>query len=117
MPELAVPLPPRRPELVLSPLGESGRHVLKDPRSGAYFQLGEEEHFLLIPRRWVHSKGGSLMEPRQEKKVAEPRPADSRQERPRRFRLVRLEERFRIIRLEERIAPKVGTHKGCGWTL
>jgi hypothetical protein len=47
------------------------------------------------------------MEPRQEKKVTEPRPA-AEQEKPRRFRL---------IRLEERIAPKVATHKGCGWTL
>jgi multidrug efflux pump subunit AcrA (membrane-fusion protein) len=48
MPELAVPLPSRRPELVTSPLGESGRYVLKDAQSGAYFQLGEEEHFLLL---------------------------------------------------------------------
>jgi hypothetical protein len=50
------------------------------------------------------------MEPRQEKKVPEPRPAVPKQERPRRFR-------FQVIRLEERIAPKVATHKGCGWTL
>jgi hypothetical protein len=53
------------------------------------------------------------MEPRQEKKGTEPRTTDPKQERPRRFRLVRLE----IIRLEERIAPKVATHRGCGWTL
>jgi hypothetical protein len=58
------------------------------------------------------------MEPRQEKKVPEPRPAVPKQERPRRFRLVRL---------EERIAPKSGGHgtnhcaTGCNnttcWTL
>jgi hypothetical protein len=49
------------------------------------------------------------MEPRQEKKVPEPRPAVPKQDRPRRFR-------FQVIRLEERIAPKF-THKTCGWTL
>jgi multidrug efflux pump subunit AcrA (membrane-fusion protein) len=48
MAELAAPLPPRRPELFLSPLGQAGRYVLKDPQTGAYFQLGEEEHFLLL---------------------------------------------------------------------
>ena len=55
------------------------------------------------------------MERRQEeeKKVVQPCPEDKK---PKRFRLVRLEERFRIIRLEERIAPKA-THKYCGWTL
>jgi hypothetical protein len=57
------------------------------------------------------------MEPRQEKKATEPRPSVPEEERPRRFRLVRLEERFRLIRLEERIAPKVATHKTCTWTL
>jgi hypothetical protein len=46
------------------------------------------------------------MEPRQEKKVTEPRPAVPKQEKPRRFRL---------IRLEERIAPKHGTHKSCSF--
>jgi putative peptide zinc metalloprotease protein len=40
-------LPPRRPELVIRPLGEDGRYVVKDPHTGAYFHLGEEEHFLL----------------------------------------------------------------------
>jgi hypothetical protein len=46
------------------------------------------------------------MEPRQEKKVPQPRPAVPKQERPRRFRL---------IRLEERIAPRGNTHpKFCG---
>jgi hypothetical protein len=46
------------------------------------------------------------MEPRQEDQPKTPEP---RQEaRPKRFRLVRL---------EERIAPTRGTHKTCGWTL
>src|SRR5581483_9647665 len=35
------------PDLVLSPPGDDGRYVLKDPHTGAYFQLGAEEHFLL----------------------------------------------------------------------
>jgi multidrug resistance efflux pump len=47
MPELAFLVPSRRPELVVSPLGDGGRYVVKDPHTGAYFQLGEEEHFLL----------------------------------------------------------------------
>jgi hypothetical protein len=50
------------------------------------------------------------MEPRQEKKVTEPRPAAPKQERPRRFR-------FRLVRLEERVAPSGGhplTWK-CRW--
>jgi RNA polymerase sigma-70 factor (ECF subfamily) len=47
MPHLAPPLLGRRPELVIRPLGEGGPYVVKDPRSGAYYHLGEEEHFLL----------------------------------------------------------------------
>jgi hypothetical protein len=47
MPDLATPLPCRRPELVVRPLGEHGPYVVKDPHSGAYYHLGEEEHFLL----------------------------------------------------------------------
>jgi multidrug resistance efflux pump len=47
MSERTLLLPARRPELVLSPLDEGGRYVLKDPHTGAYFQLGPEEHFLL----------------------------------------------------------------------
>src|SRR5436190_5583230 len=35
-----------RSDLVFRPLG-NGPCVVKDPRTGAYFQLGEEEHFLL----------------------------------------------------------------------
>ncbi len=44
---LTRPLPARRSELVLRSLGEGGTYVAKEPRSGAYYQLGAEEHFLL----------------------------------------------------------------------
>jgi multidrug efflux pump subunit AcrA (membrane-fusion protein) len=47
MSEAAGLLPPRRTELVARPLGDRGDYVVKDPRSGAYYHLGEEEHFLL----------------------------------------------------------------------
>jgi multidrug efflux pump subunit AcrA (membrane-fusion protein) len=47
MPDLALPLPARRPELLIRPLGDEGWYVVKDPRSGEFFQLGEAEHFLL----------------------------------------------------------------------
>src|SRR5438093_1637719 len=40
-------LPALRPELVVRSLGEHGPYIVKDPRGGAYYQLGEEEHFLL----------------------------------------------------------------------
>src|SRR5438132_2936994 len=47
MPDLATLLPCRRSELVVRPLGEHGPYVVKEPLSGAYYQLGDEEHFLL----------------------------------------------------------------------
>ena len=47
MPDLATPLPARRPELLIRPLGEEGRYVVKDPRTGEFFQIGVAEHFLL----------------------------------------------------------------------
>jgi len=47
MPDLAELLPCRRPELVVRPLGEDGPYVVKEPRTGAYYHLGDEEHFLL----------------------------------------------------------------------
>ena len=47
MPDLAPPLPGRRPDLVFSPAGEGGGYVIKDPRAGDYFTIGEQEHFLL----------------------------------------------------------------------
>jgi len=40
-------VPARREELLLTPLGEDGRHVVKDPVSGEYFHLGASEIFLL----------------------------------------------------------------------
>src|SRR5262249_26194662 len=48
MPALATRLPCRRPELIVRPLGTNGRHVIKDPVSGKYFHLGEQESFLLL---------------------------------------------------------------------
>jgi multidrug efflux pump subunit AcrA (membrane-fusion protein) len=48
MSTLATPLPSRRAELVIRPLGERGQYVVKDPASGNYFELGDEEHFLLL---------------------------------------------------------------------
>jgi multidrug efflux pump subunit AcrA (membrane-fusion protein) len=44
---LTMPVPARRPDLVVRPLGERGQYVVKDPRTGNYFHLGEQEHFLL----------------------------------------------------------------------
>ena len=41
-------LPSRRSYLIVSPLGERGQHVVKDPFSGAYYHLGAEESFLLL---------------------------------------------------------------------
>ena len=41
------PLPTRRADLVIRPIGDDGRYVVKDPHSGEFFQIGEEEHFLL----------------------------------------------------------------------
>jgi hypothetical protein len=47
MPDLDTPLPCRRAELVVRPLGDHGPYVVKDPGTGAYYHLGAEEHFLL----------------------------------------------------------------------
>jgi multidrug efflux pump subunit AcrA (membrane-fusion protein) len=47
MPGLATALPCRRPGLVIRPLGEHGPYVVKDPGTGAYYHLCDEEHFLL----------------------------------------------------------------------
>src|SRR5215468_836159 len=46
MTDLATLLPARRPELVLRPLDDGG--VVKCPRTGEYFQLQEQEYFLLM---------------------------------------------------------------------
>src|SRR5262249_49722288 len=45
---LATPVPARRPDLLLRPLGNDGRHVVKDPRTGDYYTLGKQESFLLF---------------------------------------------------------------------
>jgi len=48
VPEPLTPaLPALRPELVVRSLGAHGPYIVKDPRGGDYYQLGEEEHFLL----------------------------------------------------------------------
>ncbi len=48
MPLTASPLPVRRNDLRIEPFGPGGDHVVKDPRSGGFFLLGEKEHFLLL---------------------------------------------------------------------
>lgn len=40
-------LPTRRPDLLVRPFGDRGRFVVKDLRTGAYFQIGPHEEFLL----------------------------------------------------------------------
>ena len=40
-------LPPRRSDLLVRPFGDIGEAVVKDPRTGEYFNLGQEESFLL----------------------------------------------------------------------
>jgi putative peptide zinc metalloprotease protein len=48
MPETMTILPTRRPDLVVSPLDDRGDYVVKDPRTGQYFNLGRFESFLLL---------------------------------------------------------------------
>jgi multidrug efflux pump subunit AcrA (membrane-fusion protein) len=43
----ATPLPVRRPDLLIRPFGEDGQYAVKDPHSGEFFHVGEQEHFLL----------------------------------------------------------------------
>jgi multidrug resistance efflux pump len=45
--QLASIPPARRPELLLTPLGERGEYVVKDPRTGEYYTFGAQESFLL----------------------------------------------------------------------
>jgi putative peptide zinc metalloprotease protein len=47
MPQLLTIPPRRRSDLLVRPLGESGDCVVKDQRSGEYFNLGPQEAFLL----------------------------------------------------------------------
>src|SRR5947209_148234 len=48
MPHLATIPPARRPDLLLRPIGDDGRHVVKDLRTGAFYNLGPVESFLLL---------------------------------------------------------------------
>src|SRR4051794_19073709 len=41
-------LPARRADLIVKPSGDTGGHVVKDPRTGQFFDLGPEESFLLL---------------------------------------------------------------------
>ena len=47
MPDPTTPLPACRADLIIRPLGDDGRFVIKDPAHGEFFQIGESEHFLL----------------------------------------------------------------------
>jgi Sulfotransferase domain len=47
MPDVATPLPCRRPEVVARPFGEDGSYLVRDRRRGEAFRVGPEEHFLL----------------------------------------------------------------------
>lgn len=47
MPAAELALPVRRKDLRVEPFGERGEHVVKDPRSGDFYLLGQREHFLL----------------------------------------------------------------------
>src|SRR5262245_17718662 len=55
MPAVATTLPSRRPELLVRPLGNKGQHVVKDPRTGDYYTLGEQESFLLAQLDGQHA--------------------------------------------------------------
>jgi multidrug resistance efflux pump len=55
MSPVASRLPRRHPGLVIRPQGEHGPYVVKEPKSGAYYQLGAEEHFLLTQLDGRHS--------------------------------------------------------------
>jgi multidrug efflux pump subunit AcrA (membrane-fusion protein) len=59
MPDAVTILPCRRPELVVSPLGDRGEYVVKDPRTGAYFHLGEQEAFLMERLDGTRSREGA----------------------------------------------------------
>ena len=48
-------LPVRRLDLIVSPLGDTGAHVVKDPRTGTYYNLGDVEVFLLNQLDGRHS--------------------------------------------------------------
>lgn len=74
MSTLQCELPVRRPDLVIRPLGENGRYVVKDPGAGSYFQLGEQEHFLLLLLDGAH--GADAVCRKFEEQFAEPLSVD-----------------------------------------
>src|SRR5215218_4181285 len=45
---VATLLPARRSDLVIRPIGDRGRYVIKLPGTGEFFQVGTQEHFLLM---------------------------------------------------------------------
>src|SRR5690242_5704279 len=47
MPGTVAALPARHPDLVVRALGSGGQCVVKDPRTGSFFNLGQQELFLL----------------------------------------------------------------------
>jgi multidrug efflux pump subunit AcrA (membrane-fusion protein) len=47
MPDLAMLLPARRPDLLIRAVGNPGPYVVKDPHTGEFFHIGVAEHFLL----------------------------------------------------------------------
>jgi multidrug resistance efflux pump len=57
MSDLANTLPCCRRELVFSTAGDAGRYVVKDPRAGDYYSVGEEEYFLLTQLNGSQSPG------------------------------------------------------------
>src|SRR5262249_3550072 len=69
-PDLATTLPARRPDLVIRPLGDRGKYVVKDPRSGAFFTFGEQEHFLLL--KWGGGRGPAAVCRAFEERFGEP---------------------------------------------
>ncbi len=48
MPTLDDILPELAPDVVVRPLDDQGRHVVKNPRKQSYLKLGEQESFLLL---------------------------------------------------------------------
>lgn len=47
MPAQATAPRARRSELIVRPIGDGRRYVVKDPQGGTYFTIGEQEHYLL----------------------------------------------------------------------
>ena len=67
-------LPARRPDLVIRALGEDGRYVVKDPKTGEFFQIGEAEQFLL--EQLDGTRDADAIRAAFEEKFGEPLPED-----------------------------------------